>query len=448
MVTFSISSASLQSRFNPAADTALRWTAPPPRRVREQSGGKAIDRKLHRDAQPKGVDLSVNHASTRTPWRVRSLVQVVAIAAVLLLGVIALNWPITFAGANSPPSTAPTSQVTQSSTTTQNDSTTSTANQTSDLSVADVAAKANPAVVAVTNLQPPRNPVTHQAESDQPVPYGVGSGYIIDEAGHVVTNNHVVAGGTAFEVRLYDGTTVSAELVGSDPFQDVAVLKLDLATGQKVPGTVSFGDSSTVRAGDQVVAIGDPFGDNPNTVSQGTVGAVDRSLDARDGYALPNLIQHSAPIYEGNSGGPLLNMAGEVIGMNVAKAVQPTSSLQQNDQGGIGFAIESNAVKDIVDQLIKNGKVARPFLGITSQQSRDGQLVRSVDPSTPAATAGLQAGDVITSVDGQQIDEEHPFLNTLIFGHKPGDKVTLGVDRNGQSISVDVTLGERPAETQ
>jgi serine protease Do len=380
----------------------------------------------------------VNHASTRTPSRVRSLVQLVAIATVLLLGVIALNWPITFAGATATPSTTPaTTQPAQSSSTTQNGSTNSTANQTTDLSVADVAAKANPAVVVVTNLQPQRNPFTGQAESDQPVPYGVGSGYIIDAEGHVVTNNHVVAGGTAFEVRLYDGTTVDAELVGTDPFQDVAVLKLDLAAGQKVPGTISFGDSKTVRAGDQVVAIGDPYGDNPNTVSQGTVGAVDRTLDAGDGYALPNLIQHSAPIYEGNSGGPLLNMAG-----------QPTSSLQQDDQGGIGFAIESNAVKDIVDQLIKSGKVARPFLGIESQAARNGQLVGAVDPGTPAATAGLQAGDVITSVDGQQIDEEHPFLNTLIFGHKPGDKVTLGIDRNGQSISVDVTLGERPAETE
>jgi S1-C subfamily serine protease len=391
----------------------------------------------------------MNRAAGSTPSRLRGVVQVVAIVAVLLLGVAALNWPITFAT----PST-PSAQVSQPAANTQSTSTASTSTsqnplrQNGDQTVADVAAKANPAVVTVTNYQPPRNPFTGQAESGPAVPYGVGSGYIIDQAGHVVTNNHVVAGGTAFDVQFYDGTTVSATVVGTDVFQDVAVLQLDLKAGQAVPGVLSFGDSNTVRAGDEVIAIGTPYGEYANTVSSGTVGAVNRALDTGDGYALPNLIQHSAPIYEGNSGGPLLNMNGEVIGMNVAKATQSPMGLAGNDQTGIGFAIASDAVKDIVDQVIATGHASRPYLGVTSQQLRSGQGVVSVEADSPAATAGLEAGDVITALDGQEIDSTHPFLNMLIFDHKPGDKVELKVDRNGQEITLTVTLGERPAETQ
>jgi S1-C subfamily serine protease len=377
----------------------------------------------------------------------------VVIAAVLLLGVAAVNWPITFATAT-PSSSTPTAQVSQSAAsaastaTTQGTSTQNQSSQVSDQAASAVAAKANPAVVTVTNYQPPRNPFTNQAESGQAVPYGVGSGYIIDEEGHVVTNNHVVEGGTAFEVQLYDGTTVSATVVGTDPFQDVAVLKLDLKAGQKVPGLLTFGDSNTVQPGDQVIAIGTPYGQYANTVTTGSVGAVDRALDTGQGYALPNLIQHSAPIYEGDSGGPLLNMSGQVIGMNVAKATQSQIGLSGNDQNGIGFAIASDAVKNVVDQIVANGKVSRAYLGVKSEALQGGQGVVSVESNSPAAAAGLQAGDIITALNGQSIDDTHPFLNMLIFDHKPGDKVELTVDRNGQEITVSVTLGDRPAPTQ
>jgi serine protease Do len=335
----------------------------------------------------------MNRAAGRAPSRLRGVVQVVAIVAVLLLGVAALNWPITFATAT-PSASTPTAQVSPSTANAQSTATTDTSSsqnqpsQNTELTVADVAAKANPAVVTITNYQPQRNPFTGQAESSEAVPYGVGSGYIIDEEGHVVTNNHVVEGGTAFEVQFEDGTTVSATVVGTDLFQDVAVLQLDLKAGQEVPGVLSFGDSNTVRAGDQVVAIGTPYGEYANTVSTGSVGAVDRALDTGEGYALPNLIQHSAPIYEGNSGGPLLNMAGDVIGMNVAKATQSSQTgLSSDDQSGIGFAIASDAVKEIVDQIIANGKVSRSYLGVKSQELQNGQGVVSVESDSPAATA-------------------------------------------------------------
>jgi S1-C subfamily serine protease len=357
----------------------------------------------------------------------RGMLKVTAVLAVLLLALIALNGPITFAGTGSA-----TAAVTS-------------AEQTSDSTIADVAAQANPATVTVLNLQQ-QNDFFGQSSNDV-VPVGAGSGYIIDEQGHVVTNAHVVAGGAEFQVKLYDGTTVDATLVGADEYQDVAVLKLDLASGQKVPGTVSFGDSSTVRAGDTVIAIGSPFGEFNNTVTAGIVNATDRSLDTGYGFELPNLVQHDAEIYPGNSGGPLLNTDGAVIGMNVAKAVDPTVGNAGAGDVNIGFAIESNAVKAIVDELIATGKVARPYLGIRTQPTTDGQGVMSVETDSPAAAAGLQAGDIITAIDGQKIDQDHSFINQLIFGHKPGDVVKLTVDRSGDEVTLSVTLGERPAET-
>jgi S1-C subfamily serine protease len=322
-------------------------------------------------------------------------------------------------------------------------------------SVADVAAKADQAVVTITNYQQVSDQFGGRQRSGQngqngqngsPQAVDEGSGYIIDDAGHVVTNAHVVAGGVKFTVQFADGTSVPATLVGMDDLQDVAVLKLDLSGGQKVPGTVAFGDSSTVRAGDEVVAIGSPFGEFTNTVTQGIVNGLNRSLDTGEGYRLPNLIQHDAPIYPGNSGGPLLNMQGQVIGMNVAKATP--AMLGDNSADNFGFAIASNAVKADVDQILATGKVARPYLGIQGQEQPDGQVVVVVSPNSPAEQAGLQAGDVITKVDGKQISDQNPLANLLIFSHKPGDTVTLTIERNGTEQTVTVTLGERPSNSQ
>jgi S1-C subfamily serine protease len=372
-------------------------------------------------------------------WQARGLshrLRAVILAIALVMGMLVFGGSATFAAVSSPNGTGSAAALAQ---------TTLPNTQTSSFSVADVAAKANKAVVTVTNLQPVNNPFSN-TQSGQPQPVGMGSGYIIDDAGHVVTNNHVVAGGTAFQVELYDGTTLDATLVGTDPFQDVAVLKLDLSNGQKVPATVSFGDSATVRQGDQVVAIGTPYGQYTNTVSEGIVGAVNRSLDTGDGYELPNLIQHSAPIYEGDSGGPLLNMQGQVIGMDVAKAVPQVYG--GTSDANIGFAIASDAVKPIVDQIIKTGTVDRAYLGIQGQDQPNGQVVVQVQANSPAAKAGLQTGDVITAVDGQQIDAQHSLVNMLIFDLKPGDTIMLTVDRNVSTQQLTVTLGTRPANLQ
>lgn len=359
----------------------------------------------------------------------RQVFQFTAILAILMMALVALNAPITFAGSGSASSaiTAPAQEQT-----------------TEDNAVADVAEQANPATVTVLNLQ--RQQMQFGQSSDDAVPVGSGSGYIIDANGHVVTNNHVVEGAASLQVVFMDGTTVDATLVGTDPYQDVAVLKLQLEDGQELPGILAFGDSSTVRTGDTVIAIGSPYGEYANTVTAGIINATNRSLDTGEGYLMPNLLQHDAEIYPGNSGGPLLNTDGEVIGMNVAKAVDPTVGYPSQETN-IGFAIESNAIQEIVNQIIETGHMARPYLGIRTQQTMQGQGVLSVEAGGPAAEAGLEAGDLIVAIDDQEIDADHPFINALIFGHEPGDEITLTVERNGEPIDLNVTLGERPLET-
>jgi S1-C subfamily serine protease len=324
----------------------------------------------------------------------------------------------------------------------------------SQADLSSVARSANPAVVTITTLQEVSNfqgqngaqpalPDTRQVpgEDGNLIPLGTGSGFIVDEAGYVVTNSHVVADGSAFEVTYFDGTTVSATLVGSDPFQDIAVLKLDLAEGDAVPGTVAFGDSDLVEAGDPVIAIGNPYGEYANTVTTGIVNAVERGLDSGGGYELPNLIQHDADIYPGNSGGPLLNADGEVIGINVAKAFTGRMGM---DSEGFNFAIDSDAASQIVDEIIEDGSYERPYLGIRGQATLDGVHVVSLEAGGPAQVAGLQENDIIAGIEGVDGNDPNEALDTILFEMEPGDVVTLEVLRNGQLITVDVTLGERP----
>jgi 2-alkenal reductase len=309
------------------------------------------------------------------------------------------------------------------------------------LSVADVAERANPAVVTVTNRAAPDSgllPSDVFPGGDETVPVGAGSGFIIDAEGHVVTNNHVVAGADELEVQFFDGTETMATVVGRDEVQDVAVLQLDLADGREVPGILAFGDSDAVRAGEDVVAIGSSLGEFTNTVSRGIVGNVDRSLGG-----LPNLIQHDAPIYPGNSGGPLLNLAGEVIGINVAGV----GNIRQGaTPAQLAFAINSNAARAVVEELIANGVVRRPWLGISGAPIDGGQFVDEVLPDTPAAAAGVQADDLIVAIDGERLDGNTGLIE-ILSAREPGETVTLTIERDGDEQELDVTLGERPAET-
>lgn len=322
----------------------------------------------------------------------------------------------------------------------------------SAMPVADIAEMANPAVVTITNLaaidgqtMPQDMPQTApDASGEEVLPVGTGSGFIIDASGIVVTNSHVVFGAESLEVRFFDGTRVSGTVVGLDDpnLLDVAVVQLDLSDGTVVPGVLTMGDSDAMRPGDSVVAIGSALGEFTNTVTSGMVNAVGRSLG---GYGLNSLIQHDAEIWRGNSGGPLLNMQGEVIGVNSAGL--SGNQMSATAPAEMAFAISSNAVQSIVDEVLATGTVARPYLGIIGGLVANGHQVATVEPGTPAAEAGLVEGDIITAVNGEVIDAETSLLDVL-FGHRPGDTITLTVLRDGETLSLDLVLGTRPLLTQ
>jgi 2-alkenal reductase len=314
----------------------------------------------------------------------------------------------------------------------------------------DVVAKVSPAVVTVINEQTASSSLG--INSNQLVPVGSGSGFIIDNMGHVVTNNHVVEGGQSFQVVYSDGTKVDAKLIGADPVSDLAVVQVS----GNVPGVVSLGDSNTLKPGQGVLAMGSPLGIFANTVTQGIVSGLGRSLPQQSGSVsvYTNLIQHDAPINPGNSGGPLFDLTGQVMGVN-------TIAIPVAEQGvpaqGLFFAIPSNTVKKITDQLVNTGQVIYPYLGISGPVAIDpviaaqnnlpvdhGVFVTDVVPDGPAAQAGIQPEDIITEIDGQTIDQNNP-LEEFLFDHKPGDTVTLTIQRGDQSQQVQVTLGQRPS---
>ncbi len=334
---------------------------------------------------------------------------------------------------------SPTTALQTSSNSTSGDGQSDVAAQTKDAIVSQV----NPAVVTIENQE--------KGADGTELTVSMGSGFIIDDQGHVVTNNHVVDGADALVVVTLDGTKSQATLVGTDAFQDVAVIKM----AGNVPATVSFGDSNAVQPGQSIIAIGSALGEFRNTVTDGIIGGVDRSLDTGDGYLLGNLIQHDAPINPGNSGGPLLNLQGEVVGMNTAVV---RGGFGQPGAEGLGFAIASNTVKSYADQLISQGQIDHPYVGVSfrpttasvddfASNSSGAITIVDVVSDGPADRAGLAAGDVITAVGGTTLDSEHQFLNE-VYKHNPGDTVTLSVrHQDGSQDEVKVTLDKRPAST-
>ncbi len=305
----------------------------------------------------------------------------------------------------------------------------------------------NPAVVTVVNrLDAQRNGFGAEAR---------GSGVIIDNSGRIVTNNHVVEGATdgGLQVIFSDGTIVPAQLIGADPVNDLAVLKVDHA----VEAVGRLGDSSQLKVGETVIAIGSALGDFQNTVTVGVVSGLNRTLDSQTSR-MDNLIQTDAAINHGNSGGPLLDLEGNVIGINTA-VVRGTGTGSGSDVAeGLGFAIPVNRVKTVAAQLIQ--RKPRPFLGIASTQITPqiasyyqltdsngrllnaGVLVQEVVSNSAAVRAGIQQGDVIYSVNGTVLDQAHP-LADVIAQFQVGDTIRLQVLRNGRTSEVDVKLGQR-----
>jgi putative serine protease PepD len=263
-----------------------------------------------------------------------------------------------------------------------------------------------------------------------------GSGFVIDAKGDIVTNAHVVDGATSIKVRFQNGKTAKATLVGSDDSTDIAVIKV--STDASLLHPLTWGTSKTVQVGESVAAIGSPFG-LPESMTAGIISAVNRTITAPNNYSISGALQTDAAINHGNSGGPLLNLSGQVIGINA----QIESDSGGND--GVGFAIPADAAKSVATTLISGGKVQHAYLGIrVANASTSGAQVTTVVGGSPADKAGLKAGDVITAIDGNAVTSADD-LTAQVGAHQPADVVTVTVTRNGSSKDIKVTLGVRPA---
>jgi S1-C subfamily serine protease len=291
------------------------------------------------------------------------------------------------------------------------------------------------------------------------IPSGVGSGVIFDANGWILTNRHVVEDTTEMTVELKDGREFRGTVYGVDTLTDLAIVKIE-PDGEDGFPTAPVGDSGELKVGQLTIAIGSPLGTYSNSVTSGIVSATGRSITVEGGTRLDNLIQTDAAINPGNSGGPLLDAAGNIVGINTAIA---------SDSNGIGFAIPINIARPIMQQAVAGRELARPYIGIRYVQI-DVQLARDLDlpvengayvvilgedgqptdeeavvADGPAAAAGVENGDIIVSLEGQPIDAEHP-LNASLSQFAPGQTVTLEILRDGERQNVDVTLGTRPAD--
>jgi 2-alkenal reductase len=292
-----------------------------------------------------------------------------------------------------------------------------------------------PAVVTVLN-----NPNSREG--------GSGSGVIISADGYILTNHHVVDGANRLAVVFADTSRHSAELVGSDPLTDIAVIRV----GVEVPAVAAVGDSEILQPGEQVLAIGSPLGNFRNTVTAGVVSALNRSV----GRDLEGLIQTDTAINQGNSGGPLINLRGEVIGINTL-VVRGSGFMAGPQAEGLGFAVPSHIFSRVTEQLITNGEVVYPYLGISyamidgeiaalnNLPVQNGALISDVVPGTPAAAGGLQPGDIIVDIGGTSLARDNS-LRYVLTQYQPGDTVELTVLRNNREINLTVTLVERPDE--
>ncbi|GAA0346456.1 serine protease HtrA [Bacillus carboniphilus] len=339
-----------------------------------------------------------------------------------------------------------TEEVTTTPTGSSNVNATPVSTQTGSL--ADIVEEASQAIVGIVNIQQQRQ---FYSNTTQNVQSGTGSGILFkkeEDHAYVVTNYHVIEGAYDVEVSLYNGEKASAKLVGADPLTDLAVLKID---AEHVDSVIDFGDSSNLRPGDQVLAIGNPLGlDLSRTVTQGIVSAVNRSIPVSTsaGEWELNVIQTDAAINPGNSGGALINTKGEVIGINSLK-------IAQNGVEGLGFAIPSNDLVPIVNEIIQNGEVERPYMGVglvsldevphfylpeLPESVEGGAVVQNLDPNSAAAKAGIKVKDVIVSINGVEVKSSNEIRKYLYTELKVGDEVKLGIYRDGKPITISMTL--------
>lgn len=327
---------------------------------------------------------------------------------------------------------------------------------------ADVYNRISPSVVSINIVARTTN-ATFQSEDG--LVEGSGSGFVIDQQGHIVTNNHVVDGATRIEVSFFDGTIARGEIIGVDPDSDLAVIQVDLPAEELQP--VQFANSDDLYIGQSTIAIGSPFGQRW-TMTTGIVSAVDRTIQGLGTFQIGAVIQTDAAINPGNSGGPLLDLQGNVIGVN-SQIISRTRS-----SSGIGFAIPSNLVQRVATEIINEGSVDYSYLGIQSRSgdvdlamietlglanNTRGVVVLGVEQGGPAALAGLQNAsnpvmvdgipvpqsvDIITAINGEPVLGFNSLISYLASNTEPGQVVTLTVLRNNQQINVPVTLAARP----
>jgi S1-C subfamily serine protease len=336
----------------------------------------------------------------------------------------------------------------------------------SAMTVNEIYSKDAPGVAHIEADIEPRRQFSPFGSPGQGGGTATGSGFVIDDQGHVVTNAHVVEGATDVRVTLdEDGEVYDAEVLGTDPSTDVAVIEVDAPADALVP--LSLGDSSQVAVGDPVIAIGNPFGLD-RTATAGIVSAVQREISAPNGFTITDAIQTDAPINPGNSGGPLLDSGGRVIGIN--------SQIESRSGGnvGIGFAVPVNTAREVAEQLIDDGSVEHAYLGVSGTDLTSeiadvlnldvegGALVQSVVPDSPADEAGIEAGDaevtvagqpfraggdLIVAVDGEPVAGVADVI-AAVDAKRPGEELELTLQRAGEERTVTVELAERPAQAQ
>jgi serine protease Do len=274
-----------------------------------------------------------------------------------------------------------------------------------------------------------------------------GSGVILSSDGNILTNHHVIEGAKSLSVILADGSSLPATVLGTDQYADLALIKVN----GKMPAVATLGNSDALKPGETSIAIGSPLGSFRNTITVGVISATGRSMDTGNGYQMENMIQTDAAINQGNSGGPLVNLAGQVVGINtmIVRGNGYSSAVAE----GLGFAIPINTARAVADQIIQKGYFTRADLGIRwvdiipSIAARYdlpvqwGAYVRAISAGGAAQQAGLAQGDIITKIGEHAIDEKTSFLNAL-FNYAPGEKVTVELVRNGKPMTVTVTLRE------
>ncbi|MFZ0376622.1 MAG: trypsin-like peptidase domain-containing protein [Solirubrobacteraceae bacterium] len=281
---------------------------------------------------------------------------------------------------------------------------------------------------------------------------GEGAGVVFDKKGDIVTDEHVVSGASSITVTFPDGVKAPATLIGSDTGADLAVIRVKNVDSSELH-PLTFGDSSALQVGDSVVAIGSPFG-LPNTVTAGVVSALQRTIQAPNEFTIPNAVQTDAAINPGNSGGPLINAAGQVIGLNDQIETNNTNGQGEGSSSGVGFATPSDSDARLAREIISTGQAHNAYVGVSLDPTVSGGAGIAKSSSTnseppiasgsPAAKAGLQAGDIITAVNGQKVASVNQFVAT-IANYAPGDTVTLTINRGGSTKNIKLTLGAQPA---